>query len=123
MYQFLLFIILLFSISLALKTGTIFKLQCQVTGKVYIGRTTVEIEKAMVMNSKNYNQHKRGCYKTNNRLFEVIANKDYNVAILEIVYELANDTDFLRKLLKRQRYHIEQYDTAVNKVIPSRTVK
>ena len=111
-----------FVISLDLKTGTIYKVQCQITGKVYIGRTTREIDKAMIKNKGRFESYKRGSYKSNDRIFQVITNKHYNVTILEIIYELENDTNFLKALLKQQRLYIEQYDS-VNKNVPSRTKK
>ena len=116
----LLFISLLSSVlSLSLRTGTIYKLLCQVTGKIYIGRTTVEISEAMRLNKSMFERYKLGTFKSFVGFFEVMANKDYNVTILEIIHELANDTD----LMKRQRYYIEQYDNTVNKIRPSRTKK
>ena len=45
------------------------------------------------------------------------------MTILEIIYELANDKDFLMTLKKRKRFYIEKYGNAVNKLIPSRTIK
>ena len=122
--RFLLVILLLSSvISLSSKTGTIYKIQCQITGKIFIGRTAIGIEKALLSNSKNYDQYKRGHYKTDDRIFEVVSSKDYNVTILEIVPHLANDTDFSLKLRKLQRYYVEQYGNVVNKIVPSRTFK
>ena len=116
--QFLLSLLFIFILSsaksLSLRTGTIYKLQCQVTGKVFIGRTTIDIDQAIKNTIKNFN-----IFERNDRVFEVLANKDYNVTILEIIYELANDKD----LRKRQRFYIDQYDSAVNKCIPTRTKK
>ena len=111
-----------FVISFDLKTGIIYMIQCQITGKVYIGRTTREIDKAMMKNKSRFESYKRGSYKSNDRIFQVITNKDYNVTILEIIYELENDTNFLKTLLKQQRLYIEQYNS-VNKNVPSRTKK
>ena len=109
-------------LSLDLKTGTVYKLVCQITGKVFIGGTTLEIEEAMRLNKTNFARYRRGACQGNNRVFEVISNKAYNVSILEIIHELANDTDFSLTLRKRQRFHLEQQnDNAVNKRKPSRT--
>ena len=68
-----------------LKTGTIYKVHCQVTGKVYIGRTTMEIDKAMRQNIKFLEAYKRGTHKREQSLFEVMANNDYNVTRLGLV--------------------------------------
>ena len=119
---FILFVLLLSSaISLDLKTDTIYKLQCQITGKVYIGSTTIGVELAMKNNKSMFEPYKRGIYKTNDRIFEVMANKDYNLTVLEIIFELANDTDFLINLKKRQKFYMKQVDNVINKNIPSRT--
>ena len=120
----LLFILLISSvISLDLRTGTICKIQCQLTGNFFIGSTTIGIEKAMRLNKNSYECYKRGNYKSNDSIFEVMANKDYNVTILEIINELANDADFLIKLKKRKRFYVEQFYNAVNKYTPLRTKK
>ena len=120
----LLFILLLsYVISLDLKIGTVFKLHCQVTGKVYIGKTTVGIERAVKNKIKLFDAHKRGAYKSNDSVFEIFAHNNYNVTILEIIYKLANDTDFPLKLRKLQRFYIDENDNLVNKYVPSRTNK
>ena len=121
----LLLLILLLSpaISLDLKTGTIYKVQCRVTGNIFIGRTTIGISEAMRLNKSYYERYKRGTLKEERSLFEVLVNNDYNVTVLEEIYKLANDTDFLIKLTKMQKFYIELYDTAVNKKMPSRTMK
>lgn len=119
-----LFLLLLFSscaIPFSSKTGTIYKLQCLETGKVYIGRTTVGTERAVKQNVKLFKAYKRGTIKDYTSMYEVMTNDNYNVTVLEEVYKLANDTDFLMRLKKRQRFYLEQYDNAVNKKIPSRT--
>ena len=120
----LLFILLLSpAISLDLKTGTIYKVQCQITGKVYIGRTTIGTDKAIQSILLSLACYKRGMRKYNQRAFEVFANELYNVTVLDELYKLANDTDFSLTLRKRQRFHLEQQNDAVNKHIPSRTLK
>ena len=126
-FQFILiliFILLLSSIkSLDVKTGTIYKLQCQVTAKVYIGRTTAPIEKAMKKNKDNFKHYTRVTHKKETSLFELMANNNYNVTILDVIYKLANDTDFSLRLRKLQRFYIEKSGNAVNKYKPSRTKK
>ena len=115
--------ILLFStvISLNSKIGTVYKLQCQITGKIYIGRTTAPIDLAIRSNLSNFKRYNHGTYKNKDSCFEVLANKDYNVTVVEIIYKLSNDTDFSLKLRKLQRFHVDQYDDVVNKRKPSRT--
>ena len=121
---FLFFLLLLcISLSISLKTGTIYKLQCQITEKNYIGRTTIGIDKAMKRNIKLLKEYKRGILQKELSLVEVMTNQDYNVTILEEIYGPANDTDFSLTLRKRQRFYVEKYDNSVNKVIPSRTKK
>ena len=119
-----LFLLLLSSVlTLDLRTGTIYKVQCQITGKVYIGSTIRGIEKAMIAYKSMFKSYKRGPNHFNFSIFEVMTNYDYNVTILEEINELANDTDFLVNLNKRQRYYIDKYDNAGNKVIPTRSEK
>ena len=126
-FQFILslfFISLLSSdVTLALKAGIIYKLTCQITGKVYIGRTTREIEIAMRDNNSKCLGYKRGVYKSNDSIFQVISNKAYNITILEEMSRLLNDTDFQLTFKKRHRFYIEQHDDAVNKIIPLRPNK
>ena len=67
------FILLLFSaLSLILRTGTIYKVHCQITRKVYIGRTTVGVDKAMKKNKNIFDAYKRGVYKSNDTVFVVL---------------------------------------------------
>ena len=121
---FLFFLLLLCIIlSISLKTGTIYKVQCQKTAKVYIGRTTIEIERAIQNIINSFDSYKRGTRKYALGPFKVIANKDYNVTILEELYKLANDTDFSLTLRKRQRFYLEQNANTVNKNKPSRPIK
>lgn len=110
-------------LSFDLKTGTIYKVYCQVTDKVYIGRTIDEIENAMKMYRTLFECYKRGTYKTYDTVFKVMANDDYNVTVLEEIPRLANDTDFFMTLKKRKRFYIEQYENSVNKFIPLRSGK
>ena len=118
-----LFLLLSIYLSFSSRPGTIYKLQCQVTGKVYIGRTTRGLDAAIQAHIQSLDSYKRGMCKYELGVFEVIANKEYNVTVLEELYKLANDTDFALTLRKRQRYYLEQYEDSVNKHIPSRTRK
>ena len=70
-----------------------------------------------------FKSYKLGTYNNNFRIFEVLASNAYDVTSLEITHGLANDTDFVKNLNKRQRYYIEKYDNVVNKHIPSRPHK
>ena len=116
----LLFVLLLSSATpLALKTGTIYKIHCQVTGKIYIGRTTIGVEQAMRKNKNKFECYRRGTDYSHDTVFEVLVNNNYNVTILHEIQNLTNDTE----LRKQQRYYIEQYVESVNKYIPCRTRK
>ena len=116
----LLFILLLSSaISLAFKTGTIYKVQCQVTGKVYIGRTTVGVKRAMMSNISLFKRYTSDCTKRYCPMFELFVNNDYTVTILEELPRLSTD-EALRKL---HRLHLEKHDNAVNRIVPSRSSK
>ena len=61
-----------FALSLILRTGTIYKVHCQITRKVYIGRTTVGVDKAMKKNKNIFDAYKRGVYKSNDTVFVVL---------------------------------------------------
>ena len=117
----LLLFVLLFSIviSLNLRTGTIYKLQCQVTGKVYIGRTTIDMEKAIQNKVKLFEKISQNGNKRYLSVFEVLAYNHFNVTILDEVLHLTNDEAF-RKL---HRKYLEQHDNIVNKQLPARTIK
>ena len=115
----LLFVLLFSVISLSLRTGTIFKLQCQVTGKVYIGRTTIDIEKAIQNKVKLFEKYALNETKRYFSVFEVFTYNHFNVTILDEVQHLTNEDEF-RKL---HRKYLEQYDNVVNKQVPARTMK
>ena len=116
---FLLFVLLFSVISLSLRTGTIYKVQCRVTGKVYIGRTTIEIERAMKNQIKLFEKYSLNNTKRYLSIFEVLAYNAYNVTILDEVRHLTNDEAF-RKL---HRKYLEQHDDVANKQLPARTMK
>ena len=118
--SFLLFTLLSSSVtSFSLRTGTIYKVQCRVTGKVYIGGTTIGIERAMKNKIKLFEKYSLNNTKRYFSIFEVLAYNAYNVTILDEVPHLTNDEAF-RKL---HRKYLEQYNNIVNKQIPARTMK
>ena len=67
-------------ISLDLRTGTIYKIQCQITGNFFIGSTKVALDEAMKRNLLKFQRFCRGSYKSNDSIFEVMANHNYNRA-------------------------------------------
>ena len=116
----LLFVLLLLSVvSLDLKTGTIYKVKCQVTGKVYIGRTTVGVKRAMMSNISLFKRYTSDRSKRYFPMFELFVNNDYTVTILEELPRLSTD-EALRKL---HRLYLEQHDNAVNRIFPLRSSK
>lgn len=121
-FHFLLvvFSILLFSfaIPLNLRSGKIYKLECQTSGKIYIGRTTVSVEAAIKSNISLFKKYTADPTSRVLSVFELFSHNNYNVTILEDRPELANDEASLKKL---QRFYLEQYKDAVNKLVPTRT--
>lgn len=122
-FNLLLLFIFLLTFAISFDLGTIYKIHCQTTGKVYVGRTTRRIEKAIQTVKNSFDVLQRGTDQGHGSVLDIFANNNYNVTILEVVPRLSNDTDFSLKLRKLQRFYIDQYDAAINKVKPSRSQK
>ena len=92
----------------------VYKIECNVTGIIYVGSTTKELNVRL-------NQHK-ACYKAYlagkfNYLtsFKVLENNDYDIHLLR-AYDLKDNID----LIAREGYYIKKLN-CVNKNIPGRT--
>ena len=90
------------------KKALIYKLSCNVTGKVYYGSTTRTISHRISRHKTSFRLD-RGC-----RSKEIIENWDYKTEVLEEVN--------LENRLERESYYIKNFD-CVNKKIPLRTKK
>ena len=98
------------------KQGKIYKIQCHVTDKIYIGSTSQLLLsqrlKDHVQDYKKYKYKGRLNYVTS---FEIIKNNNYSIILMESV-----PCETKNELHKRERYHIEK-NVCVNKYVPLRT--
>jgi len=99
------------------QTGFIYKINCNCTGKCYIGSTRKTIATRINEHKSQYKRYLQG--KSNfTSSFDIIKHGDYTVEEVEKVeffYEL--------ELLARERNYIKTTENTVNKAIPLRTVK
>ncbi len=100
------------------KNGKIYKIVCNVTGKVYIGSTCLPtLAKRLAQHRTPYKRFldkKKEKYMTS---FKVLENNNYSIILIE---EYPCETK--DQLLARERYYIENNE-CVNKNIPNRTMK
>ena len=97
--------------------GKIYKIECNVTWKIYIGSTCQPLlSSRLTGHVRDYKRHLNGKFH-NITSFKVLENDDYFIMLLESVNCNSND-----ELKARERFHIESID-CVNKCIPGRTVK
>jgi hypothetical protein len=91
------------------QNGKIYRIICNISGKQYIGSTTISLASRLSTHKKVYNTI-NSCTSR-----EVLKNNDYNIVLLE-------DYPCERKeqLLQKERYYIETMD-CVNKKIPNRS--
>jgi hypothetical protein len=95
--------------------GKIYKIVCNVTGKVYIGSTHRKLNDRL---DRHYSTYKGYCTQGNNNnynyvtSFEVLKENDFKIILLE---EFSCETK--EELLMREKYYI-QNNECVNKVIP-----
>jgi len=96
--------------------GKIYKIVCNITGKIYVGSTTKQyLSQRLTWHRNDYRR-----YLKNNNLYittsyQVLENGSFNIILLENVP--CSNRDELRA---RERYYIETLD-CVNKCIPGRT--
>ena len=100
------------------QNSKIYKIVCNITGKIYIGSTTQKYLASRlsehVRDYKNYTTVGKRSYITS---FEVIKQGNYDMVLLES-YPCNNKME----LHAKERYYIENND-CVNKCIPTRTNK
>lgn len=100
------------------QNGKIYRIVCNVTGKQYIGSTTLSLSQRLAQHVQDYtkfckNQSKYR-YITS---IEVIKNQDYDIILLEEC-----KCDNKEQLHKRERYYIES-NICVNRNVPQQTKK
>ena len=99
------------------QNGKIYKIECNVTGSVYIGSTCeLLLCRRLAGHVSNYKGYKRygKRYVTS---YKVLENDDYNIYLIELFP--CNSID---ELLAREGHHIK-LNGCVNKVIAGRTMK
>ena len=98
------------------KQGKIYKIVCNVTGKVYIGSTIETLARRLAGHRTAYKTFKEG-KSTNVTAYQIIEQGNYDIVLIETCPCESKD-----ELHKRERYFIESLD-CVNKIIPTRTKK
>ena len=94
------------------KDGKIYKIVCNVTGKIYIGSTC---KKLLSSRLAQHNYEFKNHPKCSSRV--ILENNNYNIILIELF-----SCDTKDELLKRERYYIEQNE-CVNIRIDGRTDK
>ena len=98
------------------KKGKIYKIVCNITGKVYIGSTTQSLASRIAGHRVSFKRFKKG--KTNNiTSFQIIEQGDYDIVLIENIACESKD-----ELHRRERHFIETLE-CTNKYIPTRTKK
>ena len=98
------------------KQGKIYKIVCNVTGKVYIGSTIEILARRLAGHRRAYKTFKEG-KSTNVTSYQIIEQGNYDIVLIENC-----PCESKEELLRRERYFIESLD-CVNKIIPTRTKK
>jgi hypothetical protein len=90
--------------------GKIYKIECNVTGKVYIGRTCEPIlARRLAGHITDYNKYLKGTYHYVSS-FDVLQNKNYDIVLIESYPCTSKD-----ELHARERYHTNNIE-CVNKI-------
>ena len=96
------------------ENSKIYKIVCNVTGLIYVGSTTLELNIRLSRHKSSYKRYLAGkhAYITS---FKVLENDDFDIHLIRS-YDFDNNID----LLSKERYYIEKLN-CVNKMIPGRT--
>ena len=98
------------------KNGKIYKIVCNITGKVYIGSTTQTLSRRLTGHRANYKCFEEG--KPNVvTSYQVLEQGNYDIVLIENV-----SCESKEELHRRERHFIETL-VCVNKLIPTRTKK
>ena len=93
----------------------VYKIVCNVTGKIYVGSTTIELKKRLSQHKNHYKSYLNGKSKYVTS-FKVIENNDCDIHLLGN-YDLKDNSE----LLIKERYWFEKLNN-VNKNTPGRTL-
>ena len=96
--------------------GKIYKIVCNITGKIYIGSTVSTLSRRLSQHKSLYKRHLKGITRFTTS-FDIIKEGDYKIVLIENV-----NCSNKEELSKRERYYIENLD-CVNITIPLRTNK
>ena len=98
------------------KQGKIYKIVCNVTGKIYIGSTIETLARRLTGHRATYKHFKegKGKYITS---FQIIEQGEFDIVLIENC-----PCESKEELLRRERYFIESLE-CVNKQHPTRTTK
>lgn len=94
--------------------GKIYKIECNITGKCYIGSTTKTLSQRLRKHETNYRVFKKGKdYEHYITVYEILEKDDYRISLLQ-TYPCENN----RELLDREGWYQKKYwDRSVNKCL------
>ena len=96
------------------ENSKVYKLECNVTGLIYVGSTTQELNQRISEHKSKYKSYLAGKYHYLTS-FEIIKNNDYGIHLLAY-YELKDNDE----LLSKENHWVKKL-ICVNKIIPGRT--
>ena len=96
------------------ENSKVYKIECNVTGLIYVGSTTKELNVRLSEHKSHYKRYVDGKFNYLTS-FKVLENYDYDIHLLR-AYDLLDNID----LLSKERYYIKKLN-CVNKNIPGRT--
>jgi hypothetical protein len=104
---------LLGHIKAANRTVKIYRIVCNITGRVYVGFTKMSLAQRLSLHKSSYKRGVEGKSKDNMKSGEIIKDGDYRIEIIEMCSE--------REKEDREVYHIENSENCVNVRIPIKT--
>lgn len=99
------------------KNAKVYKIECYVTGFVYVGSTTQRLNKRLAAHKYRYNGWKKSKLNHMYSSFICLANNNYRIVLLEEC-----PCDNREQLLAREAYWIRN-TKCVNVVVPGRTLE
>ena len=96
------------------ENSKVYKLICNITGLIYVGSTTKELNVRLIQHKSNYKAYLAGKYGYVTS-FEIIKNADYDIKLIKS-YDFDNNID----LLAKEGYWVKKLN-CTNKQIPGKT--